>query len=118
VGQDAREIIEHYTEADEVIREVFAGYSGSGLRRRVLGVTAKRVIVVNGGYGSVKDKGLLWQDPVEQVALLEEVAPGLVKIQRSTGRFENFNPTSSFFGGKQDFLVNVDRLFAAIPGRC
>jgi hypothetical protein len=54
---------------DETLNVALSCYLGAGFQRAVLGVTDRRVLLVKSAYWSVRDKGLLWADPLDQVAL-------------------------------------------------
>jgi hypothetical protein len=112
---------------DERLKVALAAYTGLGLRRRVLGVTDRRLIVVRSGYWSVSDKGLLWADPLDEVALGSRpwelytyggyTGNTYVRIRRADGSTWRVNPRPKFFGGMDGTRRNVETLFSSVKGR-
>jgi hypothetical protein len=88
---------------------------------RVLGVTDQRVIFIKSGYLSLSDRGLLWADPLHEVALASRYQRKdngrlCVGVRRADGSTMLFNPSSgtgSWSGAEE----RVARLYALIPGR-
>jgi hypothetical protein len=124
---DLKAIIAGYTEPGESVRMAFNAYVSAGLQRRVVGVTERRLVVVRSGYFSPSGKGLLWADPIDQVALHDSysvwVNSGLntgnayIRIRRADGSVVKFNPRDSFFGKTSSAETNIKKLFTLIPGR-
>lgn len=112
---------------DEPLKAAVSGYLGAGLRRAVLGVTDRRVLLVRSSYWSISGKGLLWADPLDEVALGElptELHVGTaytgntyIRIRRADGSTFRMNPRTGFVGGHDDTRRNVRALYAAIEGR-
>ena len=111
----------------ETLKVALTGYLGAGFRRAVLGVTDRRVLPVGSAHWSVRDKGLLWAEP------LDEVAPGdrptefhmsgactgntYVRIRRADGSTLRLNPRTNFIGGSDGTRSSVEALFASVEGR-
>ncbi|MFD1543212.1 hypothetical protein [Nonomuraea guangzhouensis] len=120
-------IIASHAKPGESVRTAFTAYVNAGLRRRVIGATDRRLIVVRSGYFSLSDKGLLWADPIDQVALYGSYTvwrnSGLntgnayVRIRRADGSTVTFNPRDSFIGQTGSAEANIKKLFALISGR-
>jgi hypothetical protein len=66
---DEHRIVARYAEPGEEIRAAFSAYTEGGFGRRVVGVTDHRLILIRSGYWSIKDRGPLWADPLDQAAL-------------------------------------------------
>ncbi|WP_203870445.1 hypothetical protein [Plantactinospora endophytica] len=121
------EIVSRYVDAGEKIRLAFSAYTGGGLGRRVVGVTTHRLVVVKSGYASVGDKGLLWTEPLDNVALKDNFSRwhtggvytgnSYVTVRRGDGSTVQFNPRSSFWGGRGAADANIAALYSAVPGR-
>ncbi|MDT0268780.1 hypothetical protein RM844_21055 [Streptomyces sp. DSM 44915] len=116
----------HLTGGEE-LRAAVSVYTGAGLSRVVLGVTNRRVLAIRSGYWSIRDRGLLWADPVEEVALAQRTRDVRVKgaytgntylrLRRADGSELRLNPRSGFAGDHAGTRKNVDRLYVVIPGR-
>ena len=121
------DIISGYTDPGEKVRAAFSAYVNAGLRRWVVGVTDQRLIVVKSGYWSISDKGLLWADPVDKIALDEQYSVWLTKglntgnaylrIRRADGGTVKLNPRNGFVGQTGSAEDNIKRLYALVPGR-
>ncbi|MEU4229998.1 hypothetical protein AB0F17_37385 [Nonomuraea sp. NPDC026600] len=124
---DPETIIASHIEPGESVQTAFTAYVNAGLRRRVIGATDRRLIVVRSGYFSLSDKGLSWADPLDQVALYGSYSVWLksglntgnayVRIRRANGSTVTFNPRNSFIGQTGSAEANIKKLFALIPGR-
>ena len=110
----------------ETLKVVLSGYLGAGFRRAVLGVTDRRVLLVRSAYWSVRDKGLLWADPLDEVALggsTELHVNGAytgntyVRIRRADGSTFRLNPRTNFIGGSDGTRRSVETLYASVKGR-
>jgi len=120
-------IVAGYLEGDEEIRLAFSAYTGSGLGRRVVGVTNRRFLLIRSRYWAVSDRGLLWTDPVDGIALGErggrphttEVGVGnaYVVVRRPNGLGVPLNPRSGFLGGWTSARATIAALYEAVPGR-
>lgn len=112
---------------DETLKAALSGYLGAGFRRGVLGVTDRRVLLVKSAYWTVSDRGLLWADPLDAVALgnrpIEFYASGAytgntyVQIRRADGSKFRLNPRTNFIGGSDGTRRSVETLFSLIKGR-
>jgi hypothetical protein len=112
---------------NETLKVALSGYIGAGLRRVVLGVTDRRVLLVKSAYWSVRDKGLLWADPLDQVALAKkpvELYVGLaysgntyVRMRRADNSMFRLNPRPGFIGGAEGTRRSVETLYSLIKGR-
>lgn len=112
---------------DEPLKVAVSGYLGAGFRRAVLGVTDRRVLLVRSTYWSIGGKGLLWADPLDEVALgdmprelhMSGAYTGntYIRIRRADGSRLRLNPRTSFIGGGDDTRRNVSALYAAVEGR-
>jgi hypothetical protein len=93
----------------------------------VLGVTDRRVLLVKSAYWSVRDKGLLWADPLDQVALANrpgDLYVGLaysgntyVRLRRGDHSEFRLNPRTSFIGDADGTRRSVENLYLSIAGR-
>jgi hypothetical protein len=111
----------------ETLKAAMSGYLGAGFRRAVLGVTDRRVLLVRSSYWSISDKGLLWADPVDEVALhgrtLSLYTNGAytgntyVRLRRADGSIFRLNPRTHFIGGSDGTPHNVETLYSSIKGR-
>ncbi|MFG1925234.1 hypothetical protein [Cryptosporangium sp. NPDC048952] len=111
----------------ESLKAALTGYTSAGLRRVVLGVTDRRVLLVKSAYWSVQSKGLLWADPLDEVALggrpSEFYVNGAytgntyVRIRRADGSVFRLNPRTNFVGGSDGTRRSVETLFSSIEGR-
>ena len=111
----------------ETLKVALSGYLGTGFRRAVLGVTDRRVLLVKSAYWSVRDKGLLWADPLDEVALggrsIELHVKGAytgnsyVRIRRADGSTFRLNPRTHFIGGSDGTRRSVETLYASVKGR-
>jgi hypothetical protein len=127
VASQEADIVASYAEPGEEVRAALAGYTNAGLRRRVIGVTDRRLVVVRSGYWSLSDKGLLWAEDLEQVALhdsysvwttgLTNTGNAYLGIRRSDGRVMKLNPRNSFIGQTRSAEDNIKLLYKLIPGR-
>lgn len=128
MAEDAHRIVARYAELGEKIHTAFAAYTGSGFRRRVVGVTDRRLLVVKSRYWSLKDKGLLWADPLDQIALREgfsvwrtagvDTGNTYVTIRRADQSTFRLNVRSGFFGRTEPAtLRHIETLHSLIPGR-
>jgi hypothetical protein len=105
----------------------FNAYVSAGLRRRVVGVTDRRLIVVRSRYFSLSDMGLWWADPIDQVALHGSYSVWLtagantgnayVRVRRANGGTVMFNPRERFIGQTGSAEANIKKLFTLIPER-
>ena len=112
---------------NETLKVALSGYIGAGLRRVVLGVTDRRVLLVKSAYWSVRDKGLLWADPLDQVALAKtpvELYVGIaysgntyVRMRRADNSRFRLNPRTNFIGGADGTRRSVEILYSSIKGR-
>jgi hypothetical protein len=112
---------------NETLKAAVSCYLGAGLRRAVLGVTDRRVLMVKSAYWSVRDKGLLWADPLDQVALAKrpvELHVGFaysgntyVRMRRADKSELRLNPRNSFIGGADVTRRSVEILYSSIEGR-
>jgi hypothetical protein len=120
-------IIARHTQPGESVRIAFNAYVSAGMRRRVVGVTDRRLIMVRSRYFSPSDKGLLWADPIDQVALYGSYSVWLtsgvntgnayVRIRRADGSTVKLNPRNSFFGQTGSAEAAIKKLYAVILGR-
>ena len=111
----------------ETLKVALSGYLGAGFRRAVLGVTDRRVLLVKSAYWSVRDKGLLWADPLDEVALggspTEFYVNGAytgntyVRIRRADGSKFRLNPRTNFIGGSDGTRRSVETLYSSVKGR-
>ncbi|MCX4902890.1 hypothetical protein [Streptomyces sp. NBC_00878] len=111
----------------ETLKVALSGYLGAGFRRAVLGVTDRRVLLVKSAYWSVRDKGLLWADPLDEVSLadrpLEFYVNGAytgntyVRIRRADGSTFRLNPRTNFIGGSDGTRRSVETLYSSVKGR-
>ncbi|AWW35687.1 hypothetical protein [Streptomyces cadmiisoli] len=111
----------------ETVKVALSVYLGAGWRRAVLGVTERRVLLVKSAYWSVRDKGLLWADPLDEVALgdrprelhMQGMYTGntYVRVRRADGSTFRLNPRTNFMGGGDGTRRSVDRLYASVEGR-
>lgn len=120
-------LIASYLESGE--RILLACNAWVGLRRRVLGVTDHRMIMVKSHYYRRSDRGLLWGDPVDDVALSNHVKFGdyhkthngnvYVQIRRPNGQIVTVNPRKPglAYHTKHSARDNTARLYALVPGR-
>ena len=121
------DIAARYTEPGEDVRAAFSAYTGGGLGRRVVGVTDRRLILIKSGYWSITDKGLLWADPLDQVALKDSyevwrtnglnTGNAYVTIRRADQNTLRLNPRSSFIGQTHSAASSIERLYSLISGR-
>jgi hypothetical protein len=110
----------------EKLKVALSGYLGAGFRRAVLGVTDRRVLLVKSAYWSVRDKGLLWADPLDEVALggsatefhVNGVYTGntYVRIRRADGSRFRLNPRTNFIGGSDGTRRSVEILYSSVKG--
>lgn len=127
MNPDVQKIIRTHTRGDEQVKAALTAYTGLGLKRIILGVTDRRVLAVKTPYSSIKDNGLLWADPIDQVSLrniARELYVGVantgntyLKLRRSDGSQLRFNPRESFVGNTSSATNNVELLYSLIPGR-
>ncbi|MEU9895319.1 hypothetical protein ACIBCS_04070 [Streptomyces phaeochromogenes] len=111
----------------ETLKVALSGYLGAGFRRVVLGVTDRRVLLVRSAYWSVRDKGLLWADPLDEVALggrpnelhMNGAYTGntYVRIRRADGNTFRLNPRTNFIGGGDGTRRSVETLYSSVKGR-
>ena len=123
----AVEVIEGYLEDGEKVTVACTAYITLGLERIVLGVTDQRVLAVKSAYFSISDKGLLWDDPVDEVALSEtnrelymngaNTGNTYLKLRRADGSELSFNPRERFIGKTRSASANVELLYSALPRR-
>lgn len=83
--------------------------------------------MVKSGYASVSDRGLLWTEPLDGIALKDGytrwhtdgiyAGNSYVTIRRGDGSRVKFNPRGSFWGGRRAADEIIPQLYAAIPGR-
>ena len=121
------DVISSYIGPDESVQAVFTAYSNGGFGRRVVGVTDRRLILVKSRYWSISDKGLIWADPLEQVALQDTYSIWLtngfntgnayIRIRRANGGIVTLNPRSSFIGNTPSAQENIETLYELISGR-
>ncbi|GGX09679.1 hypothetical protein GCM10010297_34010 [Streptomyces malachitofuscus] len=112
---------------DEPLKAAVSGYLGAGFRRAVLGVTDRRVLLVRSTYWSISGKGLLWADPLDEVALGDRpeelhmntayTGNTYVRIRRADGSTFRLNPRGGFMGGHDDTRRQVSALYASVKGR-
>ena len=111
---------------DETLNVALSCYLGAGFQRAVLGVTDRRVLLVKSAYWSVRDKGLLWADPLDQVALAKRTVSlyagfaysgnTYVRMRHANDVKFRLNPRASFFGA-DGTQRNVEILYSSIKGR-
>ena len=111
---------------DETLKVALSCYLGLGFQRAVLGVTDRRVLLVKSAYWSVRDKGLLWADPLDQVALAKKTISlyadfaysgnTYVQMRRANDTKFRLNPRTSFFGA-DNTRRSVQILYSSIEGR-
>lgn len=82
------EIVERVADPGEDVRGAFSAYSAWGLRRRVIGVTDQRFMLISSRYWSLRGRRLLWADPVQQIAL-SETLPWFLAFTPPTGQLGN-----------------------------
>ncbi|WP_327347477.1 hypothetical protein [Streptomyces europaeiscabiei] len=112
---------------EETLKVALSGYLAAGFRRTVLGVTDRRVLLVKSAYWSVRDRGLLWADPLDEVALggnaTELCMSGAytgntyVRIRRADGSRFRLNPRTNFIGGSDGTRRSVEILYSSVKGR-
>lgn len=112
---------------EETLKVALSGYLAAGFRRAVLGVTDRRVLLVKSAYWSVRDRGLLWADPLDEVALggnATELFMGgaytgntYVRIRRADGSRFRLNPRTNFIGGSDGTRRSVESLYSSVKGR-
>jgi hypothetical protein len=112
---------------NETLKVALSGYLGLGFRRAVLGVTDRRVLLVKSAYWSIRDKGLLWADPLDKVALggrpIELHVNGAytgnsyVRIRRADGSTFRLNPRANFIGGSDGTRRSMETLYSSVKGR-
>ncbi|MDA0565879.1 hypothetical protein LG943_16390 [Streptomonospora sp. S1-112] len=127
MASDEHRIVARYTERDEEVRAAFSAYTGGGFGRRVVGVTDHRLILVKSGYWSITDKGLLWADPLDRVALKGgyevwltsgvNTGNAYVTVRRADGSTLRLNPRSGFVGRTDSAAANIAKLYSLVPGR-
>jgi hypothetical protein len=120
-------IIASYVEYGEQILLACCAYTNAGLQRRVLGVTDRQMIMVKSHYFQLSDRGLLWADSVDQVALSNNVQYGdqlerrsgnvYVCIRRPNGQLVIVNPRRPGRWHNYSARQNTARLYALVPGR-
>lgn len=111
----------------ETLKVALSGYLGAGFRRAVLGVTDRRVLLVKSAYWSIRDRGLLWADPLDEVALggsptelhMNGAYTGntYIRIRRADGSTFRLNPRTSFIGGGDGTRRSVQLLYSSVKGR-
>ncbi|WP_367123519.1 hypothetical protein [Streptomyces phytohabitans] len=111
----------------ETVKAALPAYTGLGFSRIVLAVTDRRVLAVRSAYWSLKDKGLAWADPVDEVALGElphelrtkgtYTGNTYVHLRRADGTSLKLNPRNGFAGDHEGTRRNVRALYDAIPTR-
>ncbi|MET7637808.1 hypothetical protein [Streptomyces sp. NPDC005438] len=112
---------------DEKVRLAVSCYLGAGLSRAVLAVTDRRVLMVRSAYWSIRDKGLLWADPLEEVALSElprelrakgaYTGNTYLRLRRADGSTVKVNPRAGFAGDHDQTRRNVAQLYRLVEGR-
>ncbi|MGP4009945.1 hypothetical protein [Streptomyces sp. 4N124] len=127
MASDEHRIAARYAEPGEEIRAVLSAYTGGGFGRRVVGVTNHRLILIKSGYWSITDKGLLWADPLDQVALKDSYEVWLTNgmntgnayltIRRADQSTLRLNPRDSFVGRTGSAASNIEAFYSLIPGR-
>lgn len=121
----AESVVARHTEPGEEIRAALSAYTPMGFGRRVVGVTDRRFLLIRSAYWSVRDKGLLWADPLDQVALDDTYyapvhhSPGnaWLTVRRADRSMFRINPRSGFFGRFDSAEANIKVLYSVIPGR-
>jgi hypothetical protein len=123
----AENVAARYLEPSEVLRAAFSAYTKIGLGRRVIALTGVRMLVLKSSYWSITDKGLLWADPLEQLALPGSYSIWLtegfntgnayVRIRRPDGSILQLNPRNSFIGQIDSAAANIELLYSLIPNR-
>lgn len=111
----------------EPVRAAFSAYTGGGLGRRVVAVTDSRLILIRSGYWSITDRGLLWADPLDQVALRNsyevwrtnglDTGNAYLTIRRADGSTLRLNPRGGFFGQTGSAAAAIEQLYSLVPGR-
>jgi hypothetical protein len=124
---EAAAIVADHAEPGEQVRLAFGAYVNAGLARRIIGVTDRRLIVIGSGYFALSAKGLLWADPIGEVALDDKYTVWImngantgnayVRIRRADGSMFTCNPRDSFAGRSASAENNIRRLPDLIPGR-
>lgn len=127
MASDEQRIAARYTESDEKVHAAFSAYTGSGLGRRVVGVTNHRLILIRSGYWSITDKGLLWADPLDQLALKDSyevwrtnglnTGNAYLTIRRADQSTLRLNPRNSFVGQTGSAASNIEKLYSLVHGR-
>lgn len=127
MASDEHRIVAGYIEPGEEICAVFSAYTGGGFGRRVVGVTDRRFILIKSGYWSITDKGLLWADPLDLVALKGNYQVWLTNgintgnaylaVRRADQSTLLLNPRESFIGGTGSAASNIETLYSLVSGR-
>ena len=123
------EIVECVADPGEHVRGAFSAYSAWGLRRRVIGVTDQRFMLISSRYWSLRGRRLLWADPVQQIALSEtlpwflaitpptgQLGNTYLRVRRANGRKVTLNVRQSFIGRHSSGTETIDALFEMLPG--
>ncbi len=123
------EIVERFADPGEDVRGAFSAYTAWGLRRRVIGVTDQRFLLISSRYWRLRGRRLLWGDALQQIALRERIpwflyitpASGqrgntYLEVRRANGRKVTLNVRQSFIGRHSSGLETLDALFALMPG--
>jgi hypothetical protein len=116
-----------YLQPSEGLRAAFSAYTKAGFGRRVIALTDQRMLVLKSRYWSLADKGLLWTDPLDQLALPGSYSIWLtdgfntgnayVRVRRSDGTIFQLNPRNGFIGQTSSAEENIKLLYSLIPNR-
>ncbi|GGX80041.1 hypothetical protein [Streptomyces fructofermentans] len=124
--QELRQVLRPHLR-EETLKAALSGYLGAGFRRVVLGVTDRRVLLVRSSYWSISNQGLLWADPLDDLALGRRprelhmngsyTGNTYVRIRRADGSTFRLNPRTGFIGGSDGTHRSVEALYSSIEGR-
>lgn len=120
-------LLRAHLRGEEKLRTTLPAYLGAGFTRVIVGVSDRRVLMIKSAYWSIRDKGLIWADPLDEVAL-GTIARDLytngvytgntyVRLRRAGGSTLRVNPRSGFLGDHESTRRNFNSLYSAIPGR-
>lgn len=122
-----RTILRRHIGGRETLEAGFSAYTGGGFGRLIIGVTERRLLAVKSAYWSIKDRGLLWAEWLDEVALSERATElhmngantgnTYVRLRRADGTVIRLNPRSSFVGDTGSAASNLAVLYARVPGR-
>ena len=127
------QIARNYTERGELLQAQFHAWRSfrHGYRRWVIAVTNRRLIAIRCTFWRLNDGGLMWADPVDEVALRRgralrrngyavfrnikrfDTGNVYVQVRRATGR----RATVVFYGEIDEGVRNAETMYALIPSR-